>query len=360
MANLSTRPAGVPQAIIATAAAVGLLYFLRGILIPLVIAFVLTVLVDALVRSLRNRWERLPAWVVATLAGATIVMGIAVAIYVLALGGAQIVAQAPALFARVEGLLEQGGRAFGLSEPVRLTTLLNEISVPALAGHVLAGLQGLVSALFLVLVYFGFMLAERSRLPKKVRLIAGSLEHSTSIMKGTSRIAADIQTYVWVQTLTGFMLVSVSAVVMFAVGLENALFWTFVLFLLSFIPIIGVTVGSIAPALFALLQFPTIWQSLVVFISIQLAAAIVGNVVYPKMQAQTQNIGSVATLLALAFWSFLWGLPGAFLAVPMTLMLMMIFANFGSTRWIAVLLSNDGEPNFPTTLSSRPDGSDEG
>jgi predicted PurR-regulated permease PerM len=156
------------------------------------------------------------------------------------------------------------------------------------------------------------------------------------------------------------MLASVSAVVMFAVGLENALFWTFVLFLLSFIPIIGVTVGSIAPALFALLQFPTIWQSLVVFISIQLAAAIVGNVVYPKMQAQTQNIGSVATLLALAFWSFLWGLPGAFLAVPMTLMLMMIFANFGSTRWIAVLLSNDGEPNFPTMLSSRPDGSDKG
>jgi predicted PurR-regulated permease PerM len=235
--------------------------------------------------------------------------------------------------------------------------LLGEISIPALAGHVLAGLQGLVSSLFLVLVYFGFMLAERSRLPKKIRQIAGSSEHSTSILKGTSRIAADIQTYVWVQTLTGFMLAAVSAIVMFAVGLENALFWTFVLFLLSFIPVIGVTVGSVAPALFALLQFPTIWQSVVVFVSIQVAAAIVGNIIYPKMQAQTQNIGSVATLLALAFWSALWGLPGAFLAVPMTLMLMMVFANFQNTRWIAVILSNDGEPNFPTMLTPQRDSS---
>jgi AI-2 transport protein TqsA len=52
----------------------------------------------------------------------------------------------------------------------------------------------------------------------------------------------------------------------------------------------------------------------------------------------------VATLLSLSFWSVLWGLPGAFLAVPLTLMLMMVFAQFNSTMWIAAMLSNDGKP----------------
>src|SRR3546814_8181666 len=110
---------------------------------------------------------------------------------------------------------------------------------------------------------------------------------------GMARIAADIESYVGVQTLTGVMLAGVSGAVMVCVGLDNALFWTIILFLLSYIPIIGVTVGSVAPALFALLQFPTVWQALVVFAGIQLAAFVVGNLIYPRMQADTQNIDRV-------------------------------------------------------------------
>ena len=75
-------------------------------------------------------------------------------------------------------------------------------------------------------------------------------------------------------------------------------------------------------------------------------ALVIGNFIYPRMQADTQNIDPVATLLALSFWTLMWGLAGAFLAVPMTLMLMMAFAQFDATRWVAVLLSNDGRPDF--------------
>jgi predicted PurR-regulated permease PerM len=60
------------------------------------------------------------------------------------------------------------------------------------------------------------------------------------------------------------------------------------------------------------------------------------------MQAETQNISPVATLLSLAFWGWMWGIIGAFLAVPMTLIVMMICAQFPRSRWLAVLLSNDG------------------
>jgi predicted PurR-regulated permease PerM len=62
------------------------------------------------------------------------------------------------------------------------------------------------------------------------------------------------------------------------------------------------------------------------------------------MQAETQNISPIATSLSLAFWSFLWGMPGAFLSVPLTLLLMLVCAKFGSARWVAVMLSNHGKP----------------
>jgi AI-2 transport protein TqsA len=343
---LTTRPAAIAQLFTGTAAALALLYFLRSILVPVVVAFVLAILVDALVRSIDRYWPKAPGWAVVALAGGIIAASAAGAIYVVAQGAVEIVAQGPALLARVDRLVEELGRSLGLDQPLHLATLVGGVSVPRLAGEILAGVQGVVSGVFLMIVYFGFMLASRARLAPKIRNMAASSDHADAIKRGMGRIAADIETYVWVQTLTGIMLAGVSGLVMFAIGLDNALFWTIILFLLSFIPIIGVTVGSVAPALFALLQFPTIWQAALVFGAIQVAALVVGNLIYPRMQADTQNIDPVATILALSFWSFLWGLPGAFLAVPLTLMLMMVCAQFESTRWVAVLLSNDGKPKF--------------
>ena len=224
--------------------------------------------------------------------------------------------------------------------------MVGQVSIAEVAGFVLSGMQGLLSGLLLMVVYFGFMLAGRQRIGRKIDNVAGSSSRADTVKGTVKRIAADIETYVWVQTITGTILTVSAVVVMLAVGLDNVLFWAVIFFLLTFIPNIGVTVGSIAPSLFALIQFPTVWQAITIFVVIQVVATVVGNLIYPRLQAQTQNIDPVATLLSLAFWSWLWGLPGAFLAVPMTLMAMMVFAQFESTAWVAAMLSNDGKPLF--------------
>ena len=64
-----------------------------------------------------------------------------------------------------------------------------------------------------------------------------------------------------------------------------------------------------------------------------------------RLQAETQNIDPLATILSLSFWTLLWGLAGAFLAVPLTLMSMMVFAQFDRTKRVAAMLSNDGRPD---------------
>jgi len=343
----------IAQIIVGTAAAMALLYFLASILIPLVIAFVLVVLVDAVVTFIDRRWPRAPRWAVSLLAGLTVISFAATGIFVLAQGAAQMVNEGSALVARLDRLVVDIGRAVGVSQPLHLSTLIGQVSLPQVAGAILNAAQGVGGALLLIVIYFGFMVAGRRRISRKIDAIAGSSGGRNRLKDIIERITADIRIYLWVQTLTGLMLAAAAALVMLAVGLDNVLFWTVVLFLLSFIPQIGVTIGSIAPALFALLQFPTPWQAVGVFGGIQVAAFIIGNMIYPRMQADTQNIDPVVTLLALALWTFLWGLPGAFLAVPMTLMLMMVFAQFDSTRWVAAALSNDGRPDFHKLTDRR-------
>lgn len=331
-----------------------MLYFLRDILIPFVIAFVLAVLVRALVRFIRNRWAAAPAWAVVALAGLVVIVCAAGGLFILVQGMVQIVAEGPKLADRLDQIVMELGRSLHLREELHLKEIIGSVSVPQLAGSVLSGLQGFAAGLLLMIVYFGFMLAGSERISRKIDAVAGSSERAAAIKEVARRASTDIETYVWVQTITGLMLTASAVIVMLIVGLDNITFWAILFFLLTFIPNIGITVGSILPSLFALVQFPTYWPALTIFAVTQVTATIVGNLIYPRMQAETQNIDPVVTLLALAFWTVLWGIPGAFLAVPLTLMCMMVFAQFPDTKWVAALLSNDGNPVFRRSGNGGP------
>lgn len=350
---MSARWSGIAQAVIATAAGIALLYFLRDILVPFILALVLAVLVNALVRFIGNRSPWAPRWASVLVAGLLVLLCAVVTALIFVQGAAQMIKQAPQLAERLDQIVLQLGQASGLRKPVHLATLTGSINVPELAGNLLGSVGNFFSGLLLMITYFIFMIAGRRHVQEKFKRLADSAEGGPNVENAALQISDDIETYLWVQTITGLMIGAVSAVAMFSVGLDHTLFWTIVLFLLCYIPIIGVTVGSVVPALFALLQFPTWWQAAVVFGVIQAVAFVVGNFIYPRMQAETQNIDPVATLLSLAFWGYLWGLTGAFLAVPLTLIVMMICAHFPRARWVAILLSNDGQVAFPGEVPKR-------
>ena len=90
---MSTRPIAVAQIIIGAAAALALLYFLSSILIPLVIAFVLVVLVDAVVSFINQAWPKAPNWVVSAVSGLIVIACASGGMFVLARGAVQVVQQ---------------------------------------------------------------------------------------------------------------------------------------------------------------------------------------------------------------------------------------------------------------------------
>jgi predicted PurR-regulated permease PerM len=71
------------------------------------------------------------------------------------------------------------------------------------------------------------------------------------------------------------------------------------------------------------------------------------------MTGESLNLSAVVVLLALAIWGTLWGIVGAFLAAPITVMLMIVLAQFPTTRWIAILLSADGKPTPDSSRLSK-------
>lgn len=327
-----------------TAAAVALLYVFRSVLWPFAFALVLAILIQAFIRAVLMLFPWMNRQVV--LVGSSIaVVGLLLAVGVVVLPGVtELGGEVPLLQQRLDNLLAANSARFGLEDPLTVSALIGGIDLRVAASWGLRSVRTMTSGFVLTGLFLIFLLFTWEIIERRILLAAGRRGRwPTQVLDRSIR---GVESYMWIQTITGVMNGGVSAAIMFAVGLEHWLFWSVALFWLSYIPFVGVAVGSVGPALFALIQFPTATPSIVIFLGIQAVAFIVGNLITPKMQATTQNIDPCAGLIAVGAWSILWGLPGAFLAIPLMLAMMYQFAGSKRLRWLAILLSNDGDP-FP-------------
>lgn len=326
-----------------TAAAVGLLYVFRSILWPFALALVIVILIQALARAVVSAWPWADRRVVLLVAGLAALGALVVVVLFVLPGLADLGGDLPTLLRRVDGALGQVSAGLALEDPMTLDVLIGAVDARTVAAWTLSGVQTLVSGLVLTALFVIFLLFTWGTIGRRIRAAAVGRGRGRSLLL-VERSIRGVETYLWIQTLTGLMIAGTSALIMYLAGLDHWAVWAAALFMLAYIPFLGVAVGSIAPSLFALLQFPSVWPSLIIFLGIQTVAFVVGNLVTPRLQAKAQNIDPCAGLLAVGGWSIVWGLPGAFLAIPLTLVLMYQMAGTRKLRWIAVLMSMDGEP----------------
>jgi predicted PurR-regulated permease PerM len=263
--------------------------------------------------------------------------------------GSELIADAP----KLQGVIAGVAGAFGVKVPPTAAEMINQLNPTSYLGDVARYLQTFGMGAFGVLIYLGFLIASRQGFQKKVASLfpdAHDRDHATAVFV---RIRDGLQRYLWIQTVGALLIAVPAGTLMVLMGLDNAVFWSFFIFIASYIPVIGGAIGTVLPPLFALVQFPTYGRALAILIGLELIMFFVGNVVQPKMQRDSLNIDPVVVLLSLAFWGAIWGLPGMFLSTPLTVTAIVILAQFRGSRWIAVLLSGDGEPESGPAFPPR-------
>ena len=336
-----SRNALVVLAVIAGGAA---LFWLSGILTPLALAIFLAIMIDGFARMLEHRLPGVSRRAALPLA---VVLSLAIfggSAFFVAENAASFAGQLVAYTPKLNALITRAAHLVGVHAPVTISTLVQGLDPAQYVGVVAKALQNFTSTAGFVLIYAGFIMASRRTFERKFVSLFRTREERQEATAAFLRIRNGVEQYLGVQTVTGLMIAAASFAAMMAVGLNDAAFWAFLIFIISYIPVIGGFLGIVAPPIFALLQFDTLWQAIVLFISLNAIGVVVGNFIYPRMQGRSLNIDPVAVLLALAFWGAIWGLAGAFLSTPLTVMAMVILAQFDGTRWIAILLSADGDP----------------
>lgn len=340
--------------ILAAAVVVAGLYWFGDILAPFALAIFLWLVIDAFARALHERIAFFPRWAALPLAILIVLAGAAGIVMVIVDSAAEFAARAPDYQARIAEIVAMIYDRLGLEDPPSLRQLMEAAGPGRFLGAVAAAFQGLLSQSLFVLIYIAFLFAAQASFPRKMDALFPEPDDRMRAGAALEAINRSVQDYLRVQTILGVIAAVATYLTLVVIGLDNALFWSFLIFLLSYVPTIGPIVSTILPTLFALVQFSSLWMVGAVFAGVGFWQFIAGNVLQPRMQGESLNLSTLVVLLSLAIWGELWGIIGMFLAAPLTVMLMIIFAQFASTRSIAVLLSADGRPGGTTRSRVTP------
>ncbi len=345
--------------IIATGVIAAGIYFLREPLTQFALALILWLTIDGLAETINtrvpfmNKLAALPLAILVVL-GLVTLIGFVVVTNIQAMSG-----QFGAYEDRLNNVITQAYLALGIAGPIpSFADLIARLDPASIASQVGAGLRNLASDIIFILIFLGFLFPAAAMMTTKLDFIFGTGPQREAAREVFHRIRVSMERYLWVQTAVSLIITGLTYATLIAVGLENALFWSFVIFFLNYIPTIGSIVAVVVVTAVALVQFSTLGPIAAVAIGAGAWQFLIGNFVQPRMTGDSLNLSAVVVLLALAIWGLVWGIAGAFLAAPLTVMLMIVLAQFPSTRWIAILLSADGKPTPDTpTLNKSADGS---
>ncbi|MDH3492786.1 MAG: AI-2E family transporter [Acidobacteriota bacterium] len=219
-----------------------------------------------------------------------------------------------------------------------------DLTIAGIVQRILNTLSGIAANAFLILIYLIFLFFEQVHFSKKARALFASEQRQTKFFEIIDHINKAIRAYFKVKITVSLITATASYLLMVAVGLEFAIFWAFLIFLLNFIPNIGSLIATLFPTALALIQFPeSFYPFLVILFGVGAIQVIVGNLVEPRMMGSSLNISSLVVILSLSLWGTMWGITGMILCVPITVIIMIVFAQFPSTRPVAILLSENGE-----------------
>ena len=329
------------------------IYQTAHIIAPFALAVFIWLIIDAFAQWLDRLSPKFPYWLALTIAVLTVVAGLVGIVFIIADTAQEVSKEAPKYQARLSEIFSwvSHNPLFErlLGEDVTFAELVNRFELNSKLQTLMAGfastIQSVASNFALIALYVVFLFVAQSSFPKKMDDLFPNKARREQAQKVGTRIRHSVEKYVGVQTVISLMQTVLSYVIMASMGLDNALFWALVIFILNYIPIIGGLAAVVLPVMFAMVQFES--AAMIALLAGLLFAVqfVIGNTIQPKMMGDSMNLSALVVVLSLTLWQALLGGVGAFLSAPLTVIFMIVLAQFKTTHWIAVLLSADGQPD---------------
>ena len=235
-------------------------------------------------------------------------------------------------------ILSMADQVIVFLEPYGLSTSVQSVNeaiakMPAfqVARKFTGGVLGFVSNAVLISVFLIFLFVSGSRKTKKNKLI--------------SEIQLKISKYVLVKLMTSLGTGVLVGIILTIFGVDLAFMFAVLTVLFNFIPSIGSVIATVLPVPVIMLQFGVGYELPLLIVLLGIVQFGIGNILEPKIMGENMDLHPVTVLAFLIFWGLVWGLPGMFLAVPITAILKIVLSRIPTTKVAAEILAG----RIPTT-----------
>jgi AI-2 transport protein TqsA len=302
---------------------------------PILLAIVITITVLPIPALLKQRG--LPGWL-------ALVLTILMVVLVLALVIATAFFSITGLADQIPQYLNSSSQAVsGTNATTDLSkttsTLISSAQAGRIAQSMLQSVLGLLVQLGWALVIFFFMISAAIALPTPSRI---GLDPGAPMIARVSHLTEDVRKYLGVLTGINLMVGLGDALLLLILGVDYAVLWGLLAWFMGYIPSIGFIIALIPPVVMAYLQYG-LQTALIVLVGYILINGGVQNLIQPKLMGNRLSISPVVVFISLFVWGYLLGGIGAILAVPLTMLVLIIMENFEGTRTLAALMRYTGE-----------------
>jgi predicted PurR-regulated permease PerM len=302
------------------------LHLAAAFLLPIVLAILLNLLLSPIVRLLRSNL-RIPEPLGAGIVIVVLLGVVGFGAYRLAPAASAWLARAPESMAtiqrRIQPLRRPVEQVTQAAEQVERATDMDKktqevkIKGPSLTQQVFGGTTALLGAATVVIFLAYFLLASGELFLHKLVGVLPQLKDKKTAVRIVRETEAQVSAYLLVTTLINIGVGAVTGVALALVGMPNPALWGVIAAVLNFVPYIGGLVNTVILALAAFLAFEDTGRALMVPIVFTIINILEGNLITPWILGRRMRLNTVAVFIGLVFWWYLWGIPGAILAVPM-------------------------------------------
>lgn len=352
--------------IIATGVIVAFLYLGRALFAPFAMAVFLFLVMEGFATAIDNRSRLMKRGASRAMSILLVTMGFGFFMAIMARGIAQFSGQSAQYEREINELINAVYGVFHLTNAPSLSDLLFGSAGLVILQALGSVTRDLSENLILIILYVAFLFMAQSTWALKLDYIFPGRERREQARSIGDAARVGIEKYLWTQTVISVLTTAFTYLTMIILGVENAVFLSVLIFVLNYIPTVGSIVASVIPLLFALVQ-PDLpgWvpgtepQSTYIYASIVFGTVsfwqfFFGNFVQPRMMGDSLNLSALVVLISLAVWGAIWGIVGMFLSAPLTVLMMILFSQSKSTRWIAIALSADGLPDRLVSREVKP------
>jgi AI-2 transport protein TqsA len=195
-----------------------------------------------------------------------------------------------------------------------------------------------LGAITLIYVILGLLEVDAAR--RKVLGLENRVA-AEAIQNGFVQLGVKLRRYGAVRTLMSAATGLSFGFVAWLTGLQHEVEWALMAFALNYIPVIGSFIATTLPSAWAFTQFGSVTSVIALFACLNIIQFAIGSYLEPRVAGNTLSISPLVVLFSVFLWSYLWGVLGAFIGVPITIAVLAFCEQHPATCWIAVLLGGE-------------------